>query len=49
MISNITNIIKKNVINVVFYHFGINKYKTNLLVPPVVIDWSLCNIKVVAN
>ena len=49
MISNITNIIKKSVINVVFYHFGINKYKTNLLVPPVVIDWSLCNIKVVAN
>ena len=29
--------------------FGINNYKTNLLVPPVVIDWRLCNIKVVAN
>ena len=29
--------------------FGINNYKTNLLVPQVVIDWRLCNIKVVAN
>ena len=28
---------------------GINNYKTNLLVPQVVIDWRLCNIKVVAN
>ena len=49
MISNITNIIKKNVINVVFYHFGINKYKTNLLVPQVVMDQRLCNIKVMTN
>ena len=29
--------------------FGINNYKTNLLVPQVVIDWRLCNIKVVDN
>ena len=29
--------------------FGINNYKTNLLVPQVVIDWRLSNIKVVAN
>ena len=29
--------------------FSINNYKTYLLVPPVVIDWRLCNIKVVAN
>ena len=29
--------------------FGINNYKTNLLGPQVVIDWRLCNIKVVAN
>ena len=29
--------------------FGINNYKTNLLVPQVVIDWRVCNIKVVAN
>ena len=29
--------------------FGINNYKTNLLVPRVFIDWRLCNIKVVAN
>ena len=29
--------------------FGINNYKTNLLVPQVVIDWRLCNIKVVAS
>ena len=29
--------------------FGINNYKTNLLVPPVVIDWRLCNIKVMTN
>ena len=29
--------------------FGINNYKTNLLVPQVVIDWRLCNFKVVAN
>ena len=29
--------------------FGINNYKTNFLVPQVVIDWRLCNIKVVAN
>ena len=28
---------------------GINNYKTNLLVPQVVIDWWLCNIKVMAN
>ena len=49
MVSNITNIIKKIVINAIFYHFGINKYKTILLVPPVVIDWRLCNINVVAN
>ena len=29
--------------------FGINNYKTNLLVPQVVIDWRLYNIKVVDN
>ena len=29
--------------------FGINNYKTNLLVPQVVIDRRLCNIKVVDN
>ena len=29
--------------------FGINNYQTNLLVPQAVIDWRLCNIKVVAN
>ena len=29
--------------------FGINNYKTNLLVPQVVIDCRICNIKVVAN
>ena len=29
--------------------FGINNYKTNLLVPQVVIYWRLCNIKVMAN
>ena len=29
--------------------FGISNYKTKLLVPQVVIDWRLCNIKVVAN
>ena len=29
--------------------FGINNYKTNLLVPQVVIDQRLCNIKVVDN
>ena len=29
--------------------FGINNYKTNLLVPQVVIEWWLCNIKVMAN
>ena len=29
--------------------FSINNYKTNLLVLQVVIDWRLCNIKVVAN
>ena len=29
--------------------FGISNYKTNLLVPRVVIDWRLCNIKVVAK
>ena len=29
--------------------FSINNYKTNLLVPQVVIDWRLCNIKVVAS
>ena len=29
--------------------FGINNYKTNLLVPQAVIEWRLCNIKVVAN
>jgi len=29
--------------------FSINNYKTNLLVPQVVIDWRLCNIKMVAN
>ena len=29
--------------------FGINNYKTNLLVPRVVIDWRLCNIKGVAS
>ena len=28
---------------------GINNYKTNLLVPQVVILWRLCNIKVMAN
>ena len=27
--------------------FGINNYKTNLLVPHVVIDWRLCNFKLV--
>ena len=48
-ISNITNIIKKSVINAISYHFGRNKYKTNVLVPPVVIDWRLCNIKVMTN
>ena len=49
MISNITNIIKKSVINAISYHFGRNKYKTNVLVPLVVIDCKLCNIKLVAN
>ena len=29
--------------------FGINIYKTNFLVLQVVIDWKLCNIKVVTN
>ena len=29
--------------------FGISNYKTNLLVPQVVLDWRLCNIKVVTN
>ena len=29
--------------------FGINNYKSNILVPQVVIDWRPCNIKVVAN
>ena len=29
--------------------FSISNYKTNLLVPQVVIDWRLCNIKVMAN
>ena len=29
--------------------FSMNNYKTNLLVLQVVIDWRLCNIKVVAN
>ena len=29
--------------------FSINNYKTNLLVPEVVLDWRLCNIKVVDN
>ena len=29
--------------------FSISNYKTNFLVPQVVIDWRLCNIKVVAN
>ena len=29
--------------------FGISNYKTNLLVPQVVIDWRLCNIKVVSS
>ena len=29
--------------------FGINNYKTSLFVPQVVIDWRLCNIKVVAK
>ena len=29
--------------------FGISNYKTNLLVPQVVIDWRLCNIKVMPN
>ena len=29
--------------------FGISNYKTNLLVPQVVIDWRLCKIKVVAS
>ena len=29
--------------------FSINKYKTNLLVPQIVIDQRLCNIKVVDN
>ena len=29
--------------------FGINNYKANLLVPQVVIDRRLCNIKVVDN
>ena len=29
--------------------FSINNYKTNLLVPQVVIDQKLCNIKVVDN
>ena len=29
--------------------FGYNNYKTNLLVPQGVIDWRLCNIKVVDN
>ena len=48
MISNITNIINKSIIKAIFYHFVMNKYKTNLLVPPVVIDWRLCNIKVMA-
>ena len=49
MISNITNIINKSIIKAIFYHFVMNKYKTNLLVPPVVIDWRLCNIKGVAS
>ena len=35
--------------NPIYSSFGINNYKTNLLVPQVVIDWRLCNIKVVAN
>ena len=29
--------------------FGIKNYKTNLLVPQVVINWRLCNIKVMAK
>ena len=29
--------------------FGINNYKSNILVPQIVIDWRPCNIKVVAN
>ena len=29
--------------------FSISNYKTNLLVPQIVIDWRLCNIKVMAN
>ena len=29
--------------------FSISNYKTNLLVPQAVIEWRLCNIKVVAN
>ena len=29
--------------------FGNNNYKNNLVVPPVVINWRLCNIKVVTN
>ena len=29
--------------------FGINNYKTNILVPHIVIDWRLCKIKVMAS
>ena len=47
MVSNITNIIKKSVINPIFYHLA--SIITKLLVPQVVIDQRLCNIKVVDN
>ena len=47
-ISNMTNIRKKSVMNPIFHHSASITTKLNS-VPQVVIDWRLCNIKVVAN
>ena len=49
------NGLKHNKYNKEEYHkpyilsFGISNYKTNLLVPRVVIDWRLCNFKLVGD
>ena len=44
------NIYKKEVCHEPYISsFGINNYKTNLLVPQVVVYWRLCNIKVVES